>query len=176
MTFVTQGIPDLEASFPDYQPKRFGLKYDPPTIVLEYLVPSTGKLYHHRMRLRHLTADSDARQQLEYLKRRHTLYLNTSRIEDEQLLGLIEKLRESLIEDEESEEDEVDLNKLSPEEVLLYKQQMDVEFNKRATKPGDPGFKYDVRKDFAPVQGSAWDDDLDLEDFDEDYEDEDIVL
>lgn len=174
MTFVTQGMPDLEASFPDYQPKRFGLKFDPPTIVLEYLVPSTGKLYHHRMRLRHLTAESDIRQQLDYLKRRHTLYLNTTRIEDEQLLSLIGKLRESLFVEED--EDSIDLNKLSPEEVLKYKQKMDVEFNKRVTKPGDADFQYDVRRDFAAVQSSAWDDDLDLEDFDEDFEDEDIVL
>eukprot|EP00359_Climacostomum_virens_P010186 CAMPEP_0204914426 /NCGR_PEP_ID=MMETSP1397-20131031/12279_1 /ASSEMBLY_ACC=CAM_ASM_000891 /TAXON_ID=49980 /ORGANISM="Climacostomum Climacostomum virens, Strain Stock W-24" /LENGTH=174 /DNA_ID=CAMNT_0052085993 /DNA_START=3 /DNA_END=527 /DNA_ORIENTATION=- len=174
MTFVTQGMPDLEASFPDYQPKRFGLKYDPPTIVLEYLVPSTGKLYHHKMRLRHLTATTDVRQQLDYLKRRHALYLNTSRIEDEQLLSLISKLRESLIEDEE--EDSVDLNKLTPEEVLKYKQKMDVEFNKKVRKPGDEGFQYDVRKEFAPVASSAWDDDLDLDDDFDDYEDEDIVL
>jgi hypothetical protein len=41
-----------DLSFSDFQPKRFALNYDPPMIILEYLVPSTGKLYHHKMKLR----------------------------------------------------------------------------------------------------------------------------
>ena len=41
-----------EMSFSDFQPKRFALNYEPPMIILEYLVPSTGKLYHHKMKLR----------------------------------------------------------------------------------------------------------------------------
>lgn len=35
----------------DYMPKRFGLRYNPPIIILEYLTPSTGKLYHHKMKV-----------------------------------------------------------------------------------------------------------------------------
>ena len=65
-------------SMSDFAPKRFAIKYEPiPTIgkcikltcvlhhfnsvllVLEYLVPSTGKLYHHKMKLRACTGDSD---------------------------------------------------------------------------------------------------------------------
>ena len=41
-----------DMSLSDFDPKRLALAYDPPTIVLEYLVQSTGKLYHHKMRLR----------------------------------------------------------------------------------------------------------------------------
>ena len=41
----------------DYTPKRFGLNYNPPQIVLEYLTPSTGKLYHHKMRIHKLNPD-----------------------------------------------------------------------------------------------------------------------
>jgi centrosomal protein CEP19 len=169
MSYATQD-PELDHSFPDYQPKRFGLKYEPPTIILEYLVPSTGKLYHHRMRLRHLTAASDVMQQLEYLKKRHALYLNTTRLDDEQIMTLIGKLKASL----NAADDEIDLNKLSPEEVLKHKQKMDIEFNKRSIKPGDLGFQYDLRKDFGPqVQTSGWDEDLGDEEYEDDYEDED---
>ena len=38
----------------DVQPKRFGLKYDPPQVVLEYLERSTGKLYHRVITLNKL--------------------------------------------------------------------------------------------------------------------------
>jgi centrosomal protein CEP19 len=55
-------------SFSDFQPKRFALSYDPPVIVLEYMVPSTGKLYHHKMRLRNLTKDSKISDIMNYLE------------------------------------------------------------------------------------------------------------
>lgn len=57
-----------DISFSDFQPKRFALSYDPPTIVLEYLVPSTGKLYHHKMRLRNLTKESKIDEMMVYLE------------------------------------------------------------------------------------------------------------
>jgi len=44
-------------------------------IVLEYLVPSTGKLYHHKMKLRHLKPDSDTNEMLEYLKKETSIVL-----------------------------------------------------------------------------------------------------
>jgi centrosomal protein CEP19 len=72
-----------DSSFPDYQPKRFGLQYNPPMIVLEYLVPSTGKLYHHKMRLHRLTASADPQPFLEYLKNRHSVYLSHTKINDD---------------------------------------------------------------------------------------------
>jgi hypothetical protein len=56
-----------DISFSDFQPKRFALSYDPPTIVLEYMVPSTGKLYHHKMRLRQLQKDSKVEDMMDYL-------------------------------------------------------------------------------------------------------------
>jgi len=42
--------------------------------VLEYLVPSTGKLYHHKMRLKNFTEESDIDETMEYLEKRHPLY------------------------------------------------------------------------------------------------------
>ena len=43
----------------DYIPKRFGLNYSPPQIIIEYLAPSTGKLYHHKMRLHKFTKEKN---------------------------------------------------------------------------------------------------------------------
>ena len=42
--------------------------------VLEYLVPTTGKLYHHKMKLRRLTGKSTVAEALKYLQKRHPLY------------------------------------------------------------------------------------------------------
>lgn len=63
-----------ELSYSDFEPKRFALSYDPPTIVLEYMVPSTGKLYHHKMRLRALTKETKVSDMMDYLEKRHPLY------------------------------------------------------------------------------------------------------
>lgn len=80
-------------SMSDFAPKRFALKYDPiPTIVLEYLVPSTGKLYHHKMKLRQLTGDSDPDEMLTYLEKRHPLYFLQRKLSKPQIKNLIKKL------------------------------------------------------------------------------------
>lgn len=66
-----------------YVPRRWGLKRDPPTIVLEYArevtlpprvsapgspprSPRRGKLYHHRIRLKTLTADTVRRANVHF--------------------------------------------------------------------------------------------------------------
>ena len=64
----------------DYLPKRFGLKFDPCTIVLEYMVRSTGKLHHHKMKLMRLTADSDLDKMYDYLVSRHELYISAKKV------------------------------------------------------------------------------------------------
>ena len=37
------------------------------SLVLEYLVPTTGKLYHHKMKLRRLTGSSTVKEAMSYL-------------------------------------------------------------------------------------------------------------
>jgi len=69
---VKKDFTDLSMS--DFVPKRFALNYDPPIIVMEYLVPSTGKLYHHKMKLRHLKHDTSMEEAMTYLEKRHPLY------------------------------------------------------------------------------------------------------
>jgi len=75
---VRKDIADMSLS--DFDPKRLALAYDPPTIVLEYLVQSTGKLYHHKMRLRQLRADSNIEEMMQYLEKRHPLYFINHKI------------------------------------------------------------------------------------------------
>jgi hypothetical protein len=82
-----------EMSLSDFHPKRFALSYDPPVIgkliislimilsVLEYLVPSTGKLYHHKMRLKNFTSESNVDEVMEYLEKRHPLYFMNKKFE-----------------------------------------------------------------------------------------------
>lgn len=53
----------------------------------------------------------------------------------------------------------VDLQDADDVVVQEYKNKMDEEFLAKKLKPGDPGYKYDVRKNFNPVAKSEWDDD-----------------
>lgn len=82
-----------EMSFSDFQPKRFAVNYDPPVIVLEYMVPSTGKLYHHKMRLRNLTKESKISETMAYLEQRHPLYFMSPNLKREQIQKLVEKIQ-----------------------------------------------------------------------------------
>lgn len=80
----------------DYVPKRFALKFDPPTIIVEYLIPSSGKLYHHKMKLPQLQPDSDTSDVLDSLKKKHQGYFTGNKISDGQMTNFIEKLKKKL--------------------------------------------------------------------------------
>ena len=60
--------------------------------MLEYLVPSTGKLYHHKMKLRAATGDSDPNELLSYLEKRHPLYFHQRKLSKPQVLNLVKKI------------------------------------------------------------------------------------
>mmetsp|Transcript_19628 Transcript_19628/g.26533 ORF Transcript_19628/g.26533 Transcript_19628/m.26533 type:complete len:149 (-) Transcript_19628:1110-1556(-) len=82
-----------DMSMSDFAPKRFAIKYEPiPMIVLEYLVPSTGKLYHHKMKLRNLTGESDPDEMLSYLEKRHPLYFHERKLSKPQVMNLLKKI------------------------------------------------------------------------------------
>mmetsp|Transcript_17244 Transcript_17244/g.17173 ORF Transcript_17244/g.17173 Transcript_17244/m.17173 type:complete len:105 (-) Transcript_17244:46-360(-) len=104
------------------------------------------------------------------------MYLPPAKISDDQIVDLIRHLQQKLENENPRRpsrnsgsptKDEIDLNKLTPEEVLLHKQQMDKVFRQNAKRPGDPGYEYDVRKEFKVVEDSGWD---------EDEEEDDIIL
>ncbi len=84
--------PDKKINPNDYQPKRFGLRYNPPQIVIEYLVPSTGKLYHHKIRLNSLKTDSNLQEVIKEIYDKHYMYLDNKKINPSQLVKLVEKL------------------------------------------------------------------------------------
>lgn len=56
-------------------------------------MPSTGKLYHRKMKLRHLKADSDTNEMIEYLKKRHPLYFVANKIKPKQIENLVNRLK-----------------------------------------------------------------------------------
>jgi len=81
----------------DYIPKRFGLNYSPPQIVIEYLAPSTGKLYHHKMRLHKFKKEKNNAEIIKELYERHQIYLDKKKVSSEQLIRLIERLKQNFV-------------------------------------------------------------------------------
>uniref|UniRef100_A0A7S4QI76 Centrosomal protein of 19 kDa n=1 Tax=Alexandrium monilatum TaxID=311494 RepID=A0A7S4QI76_9DINO len=186
-----------EAATGDVCPKRFGLNYDPPSIILEYLQVSTGKLFHRRIGLRRLRANSDPTRVAEKLRQKNKTLLAEDRVSFEQIVSLVARLQEGPLKsgtptrdkaaacqriDANSENrvnnvadidnrfdnvdyHEMNLNKLSPEEVLKHKAKMDIQFYQNQKKPGDPGYAYDVQVDFEAEDGveNDWDSEEDLD-------------
>lgn len=56
-------------------------------------MPSTGKLYHHKMKLRHLKADTKNEEAIDYLKKRHPLYFLANKVSEEQINDLLNRLK-----------------------------------------------------------------------------------
>eukprot|EP00826_Nyctotherus_ovalis_P023802 TRINITY_DN1830_c0_g1_i14.p1 TRINITY_DN1830_c0_g1~~TRINITY_DN1830_c0_g1_i14.p1 ORF type:complete len:167 (-),score=39.78 TRINITY_DN1830_c0_g1_i14:157-657(-) len=152
----------------DYVPKRFALKFgSPPTIILEYLVPSSGKLFHHKMKLRNLHRASNPDAVVEELMKKHELYLKNSRLRSAQLAKLVSKLiaRQKEAETKENKASKeidynhTDLNKLDDEQLNQHKKKMDEVYFKNYKDPKAEGFVYDIEQDFESdeqVDGS-WD-------------------
>jgi len=90
----SKSVPKVEPN--DYVPKRFGLRYNPPTIIIEYLVPSSGKLYHHKVKVSNLKADSDTKDTLETLKKKHPIYFGGNKVSDSQIADFIDKLKKKI--------------------------------------------------------------------------------
>lgn len=78
----------------DLYPKRFALNYSPPMIILEF--NKQGSLYLKKMRLFKLTADTTPNEAQDYLKKAHSEFFEKGRIDDKQVLKLIEKLQQNI--------------------------------------------------------------------------------
>ena len=99
MAFLTQGSLNLGIdTFSEIVPKRIALKYSPPTLVLEYLIPTSGKLYIHNMRLKSEEMSIPAESLYEKLKKKHIHYLDPSKISESQVIDLIKLLQQGFIE------------------------------------------------------------------------------
>ncbi len=159
----------------DYIPKRFGLAYNPPQIVVEYQKPSSGKLYHHKIKLQQLlTLKTKISEIIEEIYKNHNIYLNHHKVSKAQIIQLVEKLREKYI----SNNNKDDLNRknslkydigtndnfngLSIEELNAKKAYMDKFYDKHNIKVGDKNFQYDIRKDFINDGNAEWDDDEEI--------------
>lgn len=55
--------------------------------VLEYMLQNSGKLYHHKMKLNRQKENATDSEQLEYLYKRHEIYLTHESIAEDQILG-----------------------------------------------------------------------------------------
>ena len=60
-------------------------------------MPSTGKLYHHKMRLRNLTAESNVDEVMDYLEKRHPLYFMNKKFQKAQVRDLVQRVKYRLI-------------------------------------------------------------------------------
>jgi hypothetical protein len=147
----------------DYTPRRFGLKYSPPQIVLEYVVPSRGKLYHHKIKLPKLKDDSQLTDVMKEIYEKHFIYLDNKKINPNQILKLVEKLKSNIkpqqISSVSKENDNISPNKSSG----------DIKKINDKTKP--------VEQLTKSVEINELEDDNDEDDyykFDYDYENEDL--
>ena len=157
----------------DYIPKRFGLTYNPPQIVVEYQKPSSGKLYHHKIKLQKLSSKSKISEIIEDIYKNHNIYLNHHKVSKAQIIQLVEKLREKYISNNNKDENtnktnslkydigtNENFNGLSTEELNEKKAYMDKFYEKHNIKVGDKNFQYDIRKDFANDGNPEWDDEM----------------
>ena len=129
----------------DYIPKRFGLNYSPPQIVIEYLAPSTGKLYHHKMRLHKFKKEKNNAEIIKELYERHQIYLDKKKVSSEQLVRLIERLKQNFVPRKKKNE-----NKKEEEKNQENKQKVEIkkEIKKEEKKELKPEEKSSEMEDF----------------------------
>ncbi|CAB3376865.1 Hypothetical predicted protein [Cloeon dipterum] len=150
-----------------YKAKKCGVQFNPPCVILIYEDTLSCKFRRRSMPARNFDSLSDVEAAAKLIKERHKRYLEPiSQVVIEKMLRLIQEnmkgvdLESSLqkVEREYEVNPEEDLNKLKTDELERKKAIMDVAFNKRKVRPGDPNFEYDKRVDFAPDKPSEWDD------------------
>jgi CEP19-like protein len=86
----------LDVDKDDFLPKRFALNYNPPMIILEYMMKSKGKLYLSKIKLYKLQPTTPSELALKYIKDRYWELFETGKISDKQVLALVDKLKAQL--------------------------------------------------------------------------------
>ena len=138
----------------DYIPKRFGLNYSPPQIVIEYLAPSTGKLYHHKMRLHKFKKEKNNAEIIKELYERHQIYLDKKKVSSEQLIRLIERLKQNFVPSKKKND-----NKKEEEKNQEIKPKIEVKKEikkeeKKEVKPEEKSSEIEEDFDFGEVESS----------------------
>ena len=147
----------------DYIPKRFGLNYSPPQIIIEYLAPSTGKLYHHKMRLHKFTKDKSNAEVMKELYERHQVYLDKKKVSSEQLIKLIERLKQNFVPRKKKKDNPTKNNEIKKEEKKIEeKKEIKKEEKKEIKKEEKKEIPKEVKKEEKKADKS---DDIE-EDFD----------
>mmetsp|Transcript_452 Transcript_452/g.636 ORF Transcript_452/g.636 Transcript_452/m.636 type:complete len:209 (-) Transcript_452:95-721(-) len=166
--------------------RRYAIKTNPPTVVLEYFDSTKTRL--RTVKLLELNANSDVDQVTSKVIHSFPRKLDPSTVNREQVRRLVLRLQQKTTElssdgDAKSEMEQaeegglqagetevdlndpnLDLNKVSMDALKAAKKKMDETFVKHQKLPGENGFQYDVQVDFQFAEGSGdWDDsDLDI--------------
>lgn len=169
-----------------FAPKKCGIRYEPPTLILEYVVVATGKVHRRSMPLRDLAPSSDPTTQARKLKNspKHGKYLE--KVTQDRLVRVLGKCVKYLkgasaitagagrarpVRLDLSGDDllgtpaDMDMNKLPDSELAHEKSKMSRDFADKQIKPGDAGYEYEKEVDFGEGNLGAveWDEDEDEE-------------
>lgn len=133
-----------------YTPLKLGVKFNPPSLILQYKIMKATKI--RTMPIRDVTKNTDCYKAAQKMKNRHEKHLGTIqtvRIEKFIRLLQITMSGKSLEEAVKEMEQEFtisyleDMNKLTDEQLERRKELMDINFQKNQIKVGDPEFVYD---------------------------------
>lgn len=144
-----------------FTPRKCGVKFDPPALILYYLVNATEKVHRRSMPLRNFTANTSIDETVMGLKSgKHERYLE--KVSAEQLRRLLSMIQDKIKKETKTQgdsegKDPEDLNKLSDNELDKKKAEMDTVFQVNRLKPEDAGFKYEVEVEFDGKNSSGWD-------------------
>ncbi|XP_001633900.2 centrosomal protein of 19 kDa [Nematostella vectensis] len=160
-----------------YSPKKFGVKYEPPTLVLFYVDKATDKLHRRSIPVRKFDGDSSIQNTANELKKssHHGKFIEgIPQKQIEKLLKLIQDKIKGLepkptpTENKPAAQVDPDknLNKLGDDELNKVKAAMDIDFEKNRIRPGDEDFEYDKEVDFGDAGKieSGWDEEDDYSD------------
>jgi hypothetical protein len=129
------------------RPRRLGCSFDPPSISVECEVEGV---------VRHLQfpvvfgSFSDPNALFDRLAGDYPEYFGSAAISPLKLRRFVQQIVQAA--------PAIDLDHVSKENLVQFKRQMDVEFERNAIKPDDPEFQYDMQVDFAAVEPCDWDD------------------
>lgn len=152
------GFSSREYGGTSFKPKRYALSYNPPTFILEYGDDSLGLLRTRKFRLKKIATEDNLERTAEEVVRKFPSRINRSFVSKEQILRLLQGLKQKMLQRNQALMVEADLNKYNTEELDQIKEQMNETFVKNALKPGDDGYVYDVQRDFGqPTEDNDWD-------------------
>ncbi|KAH9514630.1 Centrosomal protein of 19 kDa [Bulinus truncatus] len=149
---------------------KCGVRFEPPTLVINYKDRKSNKIRRRSMPLRNFSKNSVVDRVMQELESdsHHSKFIRLmSAAQLQRLLTIIkDKLSGMSLEASIARNDLMDeinpeenLNKVDPETLQRKKLLMDSSFEKKRIKPGDPEFQYNVEVEFeeATIETSGWD-------------------